>query len=174
MVHKPLRIIAAGGTFDKRYDPIAGALAFGASHIDEVLARCRLNHTACVTELPLLDSLDMTDADRTAVLAACQAAPEAAIVIIHGTDTMPETAHLLGHAALGKTVVLTGAMVPYDLRASDALFNLGFATSAAHILPAGVYIAMGGEVFTWDNVRKDRKAGRFVVLSSDATRQTEL
>jgi L-asparaginase len=165
MAQTPLRIIAAGGTFDKRYEPLTGALNFAATHVHEALVRCRLNHAAAVTELPLLDSLDMQGTDRQAVLAACQTAGEPAIVIVHGTDTMPETARVLGRASLGKTVVITGAMVPYDVRGSDALFNLGFAAAAAHTLPVGVYIAMGGEVFSWDNVRKDRAAGRFVGLS---------
>lgn len=162
MVLKPLKIIVTGGTFDKRYDPIAGALTLGATHIHDILSRCRLNTPAAVAELPLLDSLEMQDADRSAVLGACQSAAETAIVVIHGTDTMPETAQVLGRAALAKTVVITGAMVPYDLRGSDALFNLGFAVSSAQTLPAGVYIAMGAELFSWDNVRKDRAAGRFV------------
>lgn len=164
MQPNPLRVIAAGGTFDKRYDPIAGALTFGETHLHDVLARCRLNQSAALTELALLDSLDMQDADRDAILTACLASREAHIVVIHGTDTMPETAQVLGRSHLAKTVVITGAMVPYDLRGSDALFNLGFAASAAKILPAGVYIAMGGELFSWDNVRKNRALGRFEVL----------
>lgn len=164
MTQKMLRLIASGGTFDKRYEALTGSLTFGATHLHDVLSRCRLNEAATVTELRLLDSLDMQDADREAVLIACQTASEAAIVVIHGTDTMPETAHVIGRAALAKTVVITGAMVPYDLRGSDAMFNLGFAVSAAQTLPVGVYVAMGGEIFSWDNVRKDRAAGRFVTV----------
>ncbi len=165
----PLRIIAAGGTFDKRYNPLNGALHFTVTHLHSVLQRCRLNHPATVTELPLLDSLDMVDADRQRVLDACAAAPEQHIIVVHGTDTMPETAQMLGlalntAALANKTVVITGAMVPYDIDGSDALFNLGFAAAAAQTLPVGVYIAMGGDVFRWDNVRKDRAAGRFVTL----------
>jgi L-asparaginase len=114
--------------------------------------------------LPLLDSLDMQDADRARVLASCSAAPEAAIVIVHGTDTMKDTAAVLGAVALGKTIVLTGAMIPYAIANSDALFNLGFATAAAQTLPPGVYVAMNGQVFSWDNVTKNRAAGVFQPL----------
>jgi L-asparaginase len=173
---KKLRIIAAGGTFDKRYNPLNGALHFTVTHLHAVLQRCRLNTAANISELPLLDSLDMQDADRQRVLDACQNASEQHIIIIHGTDTMPETAQLLGAYfaqtrnlttnQAAKTVIITGAMVPYDIVDSDALFNLGFAAAAAQTLPAGVYIAMGGEVFSWDNVRKDRAAGRFVSVQS--------
>jgi L-asparaginase len=163
---KAMRVIAAGGTFDKRYNPLTGELRFTVTHLPEVLQRCRLNEAAQVTELPLLDSLDMQDADRQRVLAACQAATEQRIIVIHGTDTMPETAQVLGQyfatVESHKTVVITGAMVPYDIAGSDALFNLGFAAAAAQTLAAGVYITMGAEVFSWDNVRKDRAAGRFL------------
>jgi L-asparaginase len=114
--------------------------------------------------LPLLDSLDMKDDDRQRVLAACRAAGEQAIVIIHGTDTMRETAGVLGEAALDKAIVLTGAMIPYEIANSDALFNLGFAAGVAQVLPAGVYVAMNGQVFTWDNVTKNRAAGVFQPL----------
>ena len=163
---KKLRIIAAGGTFDKRYNPLNGALHFTTSHIQAVLLRCRLNAAVTVTELPLLDSLDMVDTDLQRVLDACVAATENALVVIHGTDTMPETAQVLGQyfatVESHKTVVITGAMVPYDIAGSDALFNLGFAAAATQTLAAGVYITMGAEVFSWDNVRKDRAAGRFL------------
>jgi L-asparaginase len=171
---KKLRIIAAGGTFDKRYNPLNGVLHFTVTHLHSVLQRCRLNTAATITELPLLDSLDMLDADRQRVLDACIAAPEQHIVVVHGTDTMPETAQVLGLALSAatmqsKTVVITGAMVPYDIEGSDALFNLGFAAATAQSLPAGVYIAMGGELFHWDNVRKDRAAGRFMTATATAT-----
>ncbi len=129
-----------------------------------VLARTRMTIPVALEVLPLLDSLDMQDADRARVLASCQAAPEQAIVIVHGTDTMRETAAVLGAAALGKTVVLTGAMIPYAIAHSDALFNLGCATAAAQLLQPGVYVAMNGQVFTWDNVTKNRAAGVFQAL----------
>ena len=114
--------------------------------------------------LPLLDSLDMQDQDRQRVLASCQAATEKAIVIIHGTDTMRDTAAVLGAAKLDQTLVLTGAMIPYEIANSDALFNLGFACGVAQALPAGVYVAMNGQVFPWDNVQKNRAAGVFQQL----------
>ena len=123
-----LRIIATGGTFDKHYDELTGTLGFADSHLPAVLARTRMTIPVELEQLPLLDSLDMQDADRQRVLASCRAASEKAIVIIHGTDTMRETAGVLGEAALGKTIVLTGAMIPYEIANSDALFNLGFAT----------------------------------------------
>ena len=159
-----LRIIATGGTFDKHYDELTGTLGFAGSHMPDVLARTRMTIPVALEQLPLLDSLDMQDADRARVLAACSAAPERAIVIVHGTDTMKDTAAVLGAAALDKTVVLTGAMIPYSIANSDALFNLGFATAAAQILPAGVYVAMNGQVFAWDNVTKNRAAGVFQPL----------
>ena len=159
-----LRIIATGGTFDKHYDPISGKLGFAQSHLPEVIARCRITIPVVLEELPLLDSLDMQDGDRARVLASCNAALEKAIVIVHGTDTMRETAALLGAARLDQTIVLTGAMIPYEFANSDALFNLGFATAAAQILPSGVYVAMNGKVFTWDNVAKNRAAGVFQAL----------
>ena len=159
-----LRIIATGGTFDKHYDELSGKLGFAQSHLPAVIARSRMTIPVVLEELPLLDSLDMQDADRARVLAACRAAPEQAIVVVHGTDTMRETAAALGAAALEQTVVLTGAMIPYEIANSDALFNLGFATAAAQTLPAGVYVAMNGKVFTWDKVSKNRAAGVFQAL----------
>jgi L-asparaginase len=159
-----LRIIATGGTFDKHYNELNGTLGFADSHLPAVIARTRMTIPVALEVLPLLDSLDMQDVDRDRVLASCQAAPEAAIVIVHGTDTMRETAAVIGAASLGKTVVLTGAMIPYAIANSDALFNLGFATAAAQTLPAGVYVAMNGKVFTWDNVTKNRAAGVFQAL----------
>ena len=159
-----LRIIATGGTFDKHYDELTGKLGFAESHLPAVLARTRMTIPFELEQLPLLASLDMTDADRARVLASCRAAPEKAVVIVHGTDTMRDTAGVIGAAALGQTIVLTGAMIPYEIANSDALFNLGFATAAAQILPAGVYVAMNGQVFAWDKVTKNRAAGVFQPL----------
>lgn len=159
-----LRIIATGGTFDKHYNELNGTLGFADSHMPAVLARTRMTIPVELEILPLLDSLDMGDEDRARVLASCQAAPEKSIVIVHGTDTMKETAGVLGQVALGKTIVFTGAMIPYSIANSDALFNLGFATAAAQTLPAGVYVAMNGQVFAWDNVTKNKSAGVFQPL----------
>ena len=156
-----LRILATGGTFDKHYDEISGTLGFAGGHLTDAIRRARMLPPAILQELPFLDSLDMREVDRERVLAACQAAPETALVIVHGTDTMPETARVLGAAAMAKTVVLTGAMIPYEIAGSDALFNLGFACGVAGTLPPGVYVAMNATVFAWDSVRKNREDGIF-------------
>ncbi|HEX8605752.1 MAG TPA: asparaginase domain-containing protein [Pseudoduganella sp.] len=156
-----LRIIATGGTFDKHYNELNGTLGFADSHLPAAIARARITAPVELELLPLLDSLDMGDADRARVLAACQAATERAIVIVHGTDTMKETAAVLGPAVLDKTIVFTGAMIPYEIDNSDALFNLGFACGVAQALAPGVYVAMNGQIFAWDNVQKNRAAGVF-------------
>lgn len=159
-----LRIVATGGTFDKRYDPVTGLLGFGATHLHDIVERARLAPPVAV-EAPLqLDSLDMRDADRARVVAACAAAPEARIVVVHGTDTMVDTGRALAAAGLAKTVVLTGAMLPYDVAGSDALFNLGFAVACARTLAPGVWIAMNGRAHAWDRVRKNRALGVFEPL----------
>jgi len=160
-----VRIIATGGTFDKRYDPVAGALAFGDSHLAEIVAQARIAHPVAVEVAMLIDSLDMGDAHRAQVLAACRRATEPGIVVVHGTDTMVETARVLGAAALDKTIVLTGAMVPYDIARSDAMFNLGFALGCVQARPPGVYIAMNARCHRWDAVRKNRELGVFEPLA---------
>lgn len=156
-----LRILVTGGTFDKDYHELEGRLFFRQSHVPEMLrlGRCRL--LVAVEELMLIDSLEMSDADRALVLAACRRAAEERIVITHGTDTMELTARCVGAAALGKTIVLTGAMVPYTFGSSDGLFNLGSAIAYAQALPHGTYVAMNGRYFPWDNVRKNKSSGVF-------------
>ncbi len=156
-----LRIIATGGTFDKHYNELNGVLGFADSHLPEVIKRSRITISAELEVVSLLDSLDMQDTDRQKVLDACQAASEKAIVIVHGTDTMRETAEVLGPVMKDKTIVFTGAMIPYEIANSDALFNFGFACGVAQILPPGVYVAMNGTIFTWDNVTKNKTAGVF-------------
>ncbi len=156
-----LRVIASGGTFDKHYDEIAGKLTFGAGHLAAAITRARITASVTLEELPFLDSLEMQDADRQRILASCRASAQSAIVIIHGTDTMPETAAVLGAAGLSQTIVLTGAMIPYEITNSDALFNFGFACGVVQVLPSGVYVAMNGQFFNWDNVKKNRTAGIF-------------
>lgn len=156
------RVIVTGGTFDKEYDELRGTLSFRKTHLPEMLAlgRCRL--PVVVSTLMMKDSLFMTARDRARVLAACRRAPESRIVVTHGTDTMVETAAILGRAGVpGKTVVLTGAMRPYRFGSSDGLFNLGSALSFAQALPPGVYVAMNGLVFPWDDARKDKAKGVF-------------
>lgn len=154
-------VVVTGGTFDKEYDELRGTLSFGGTHLPEMLAlgRCRLKTR--VLELMMKDSLRMTAADRRKILSACRRAPESRVVITHGTDTMAETAAVLGRGLRGKTVVLTGAMRPYRFGSSDGLFNLGSALSFAQALPPGVYVAMNGLVFSWDDVKKDRRLGVF-------------
>lgn len=156
-----LRIIATGGTFDKQYDPLSGQLVFGASVLPDLIARARLAESPAFEPLMAIDSLDMDDSHRQQVLQACERSPQQHLVIVHGTDTMRETAEVLGRAALRKTIVLTGAMVPCRVDGSDAVFNLGFACAAAQLAAPGVWIAMQGRLFPWNDVRKNREAGRF-------------
>ncbi len=156
-----VRIIITGGTFDKHYDEIRGVLAFKDTHLPEILkyVRCALPIELELNQL--IDSLEMHLDNRLKILESCRRAPESRIVVTHGTDTMIQTGRILGEAALGKTVVLTGAMIPYSFTASDAVFNLGSSIAAVQILPPGVYVAMNGRVFAWDRVRKNRDAGTF-------------
>jgi L-asparaginase len=156
-----IRILVTGGTFDKEYDEIHGRLLFQRTHLGEMLrlARCRLD--VGVRTLFMKDSLDMTGGDRRRVVESCRRCREDRIVVTHGTDTMVETARALLSARLRKTVVLTGAMVPYAFGSSDGLFNLGSALSFAQVLPPGVYVAMNGRFFPADRVRKDRAEGVF-------------
>jgi L-asparaginase len=107
----------------------------------------------------------MTDADRRTLLEQCRQAPEKQIVITHGTDTMVETARILEEGQVGKTIVLTGAMVPYAFGSSDGLFNLGSALSFVQVLPAGVYLAMNGKFFPAGRARKNKKLGVFEATS---------
>ena len=156
-----IRIIITGGTFDKHYDEIRGSLTFKDSHLPEILKFVRCTVPIEVELNQLIDSLDMHTSNRLRVLESCRRASEERIVITHGTDTMVETAAVLGEAGLAKTVILTGAMVPYIFNNSDAVFNLGCALTAVQLLPHGVYIAMNGRVFGWDKVRKNRELGVF-------------
>ena len=156
-----IRIIITGGTFDKQYDEIRGKLTFKDTHLPEILKFVRCTVPIEVELNQLIDSLDMLTANRLQILESCRRAPEEHIVITHGTDTMVETAEVLGGARLGRTIVLTGAMVPYVFTGSDAVFNLGCAVTAVQLLPPGVYIAMNGRVFPWEKVRKNRDRGVF-------------
>ncbi len=154
-------LFITGGTFDKEYDEIHGRLYFKDTHVAEMLRLGRCHVEVKVRTLMMVDSLDMTDADRALILDHCRRADEERIVVTHGTDTMEATARVLGEGLSGKTVVLTGAMVPYAFGSSDGLFNLGSAIALAQSLPHGVYVAMNGRFFTWDNVRKNRDLGVF-------------
>ncbi|HVO38811.1 MAG TPA: asparaginase domain-containing protein [Spirochaetia bacterium] len=156
-----IRIIITGGTFDKIYDEIHGSLTFKDTHLPEILKFVRCTVPLELELNQLIDSLDMQTANRLQVLESCRRALEDRIVITHGTDTMIETAAVLGEAALPKTVVMTGAMVPYIFNNSDAVFNLGCAMTAVQLLPAGVWVTMNGRVFPWNSVRKNRELGVF-------------
>ena len=161
-----VRVFVTGGTFDKEYDELSGQLYFRNTHVDEMLRRGRCGLDVDVETLMMVDSLDMTDAQRAMIVRACRDCDETQIVITHGTDTMVETARAIADGIEGKTVVLTGAMVPYAFGSSDGLFNLGSALSFVQALPAGVYIAMNGKSFPWNDVRKNRDAGVFERLSA--------
>ncbi len=160
-----IRLFVTGGTFDKEYDELSGQLFFQDTHVHAMLKLGRCLADVRVRTLMMIDSLEMTDEDRRLILDNCRKAAEDRIVVTHGTDTMAETARLLGENLTGKTVVLTGAMVPYAFGSSDGLFNLGSALSFAQALPEGVYVAMNGRCFTWDNVRKNRERGVFEALA---------
>jgi L-asparaginase len=157
----PIRILVTGGTFDKEYDELSGRLFFKDTHVPEMLRLGRSHLDTSLRTVMMVDSLEMTDGDRQAVLVNCREAPEQRIVVTHGTDTMVETARVLAAGALEKTIVLTGAMIPYAFGSSDGLFNLGSALSFAQVLPSGVYIAMNGRCFSWNRVRKNVTLGVF-------------
>ena len=165
-----IRIFVTGGTFDKTYDEIRGGLAFADTHLPEMLRLGRSRVDVSVRTLMMIDSLEMTEADRELIVRNCAHCPELRIVITHGTDTMVETAAALARAPAisNKTIVLTGAMIPYAFGSSDGLFNLGSALSFAQILPAGVYVAMNGQHFAWDRVRKNRETGAFEAIPAPA------
>jgi L-asparaginase len=157
-----IRILVTGGTFDKEYDELGGRLYFKDTHVPEMLDRGRCRVDVAVHTVMMIDSLDLDERGRAAIVRRCRESAERCIVVTHGTDTMVETARALADAALpAKTIVLTGAMVPYAFGSSDGLFNLGSALSFAQVLPPGVYVAMNGRHFAWDNVRKNRATGVF-------------
>jgi L-asparaginase len=156
-----IRILITGGTFDKEYNELTGQLYFQDSHLPEMLKLGRCNLDLEVRTLMMVDSLEMTDDDREIIVEHCRRAPESRIVITHGTDTMVETAVAIARPALDKTVILTGAMIPYKFGSSDGLFNLGSALAFAQTLPHGVYVAMNGRYFPWNKARKNRQTGMF-------------
>ncbi|MHB1193685.1 MAG: asparaginase domain-containing protein [Longimicrobiales bacterium] len=158
---EPIRLFITGGTFDKEYDEINGRLFFEDTHLPQMLelGRCRADVRS--RTLMMVDSMEMADADRELIAHNCADAPERHIVITHGTDTMVGTARALAARVQGKTIVLTGAMVPFAFGSSDGLFNLGGAITAVQVLPPGVYVTMNGRVFPWDRVRKNRSTGVF-------------
>ncbi len=157
----PIRLFVTGGTFDKEYDMMNGQLFFRDTHLPEIFELGRCNLPIRIRTLMMIDSLEMTDADREIIAHNCRQSTERHILITHGTDTMVETAAFLASARLDKTIVLTGAMIPYKFGSSDGFFNLGNALAYVQLLPSGVYVAMNGRHFPWNNVRKNRKTGFF-------------
>jgi L-asparaginase len=157
----PIRIFVTGGTFDKEYNELTGDLFFKDTHVQEMLrlGRCKLDLS--ISTLMMIDSLDMNDALRLQISEACISSSEDKILITHGTDTMAFTASVLADRVKGKTIVLTGAMVPYKFGSSDGLFNLGSALAYVQSLPPGVYVAMNGKIFDGKNVKKNKETGEF-------------
>lgn len=161
----PIRIFVTGGTFDKEYNELNGELFFKDTHLHEMLRLGRSKLQLEVTTLMMIDSLDMQDEDRERIATACIEAKEQKILITHGTDTMPITAAMLSQKVINKTIVITGAMVPYKFGSSDGLFNLGAALAFVQSLPHGVYVAMNGKIFRGDNVMKNKATGEFEAIN---------
>ncbi len=159
-----VRIFITGGTFDKEYNEITGQLYFNDSHLQDLLEMGRSKVPVEIRTLMMVDSLEMTDQDRELIAHQCNHCDEDKIVITHGTDTMNITAQLLAQKVKNKTIILTGAMIPIKFGSSDGLFNLGSALAFAQTLSAGVYVAMNGRYFNWDNVRKNKQTGMFEEL----------
>tara|TARA_Y100000814_G_scaffold150859_1_gene109923 strand:- start:656 stop:1153 length:498 start_codon:yes stop_codon:yes gene_type:complete len=161
MIKEKILILVTGGTFDKEYNEITGKLFFNQSHIKEMLDLGRCKIKVDIKNLMLKDSLDMDENDREQILQACLKTNSKKIVITHGTDTMTNTAEILNKNIKNKTIVFTGAMIPYKFGASDGLFNLGSALTAVQTLTNGIYIAINGNIFKSDQVKKNRKEGIF-------------
>ncbi len=156
-----VRIFITGGTFDKEYNELTGQLYFKDTHLQDLLNMGRCHVPVAIRTLMMIDSLEMTSEDRDLIVHQCNQCDETKIVITHGTDTMSETAKVLAQKIKDKTIVLTGAMIPIKFGSSDGLFNLGSALAFAQTLPTGVYVAMNGRYFHWDNVRKNKQTGMF-------------
>jgi len=156
-----IRIFITGGTFDKEYNELTGQLYFKDTHMNELLEKGRCQVPVEIRTLMMVDSLEMTPGDRELIARQCNQCEEKQIIVTHGTDTMSETAQVLAARVQGKTIVLTGAMIPIKFGSSDGLFNLGSALAFAQALPPGIYVAMNGRYFHWDNVRKNRQTGVF-------------
>jgi len=156
-----ITLLLTGGTLDKHYNELTGELGFQHTHLDAMLQQARCQVDLSIQQVIFKDSLDMQDADRQQILHACLNSQTQRIVITHGTDTMVETATTLAHSIQDKTIVLLGAMIPYTLKNSDSLFNLGAAIAAVQCLKSGIYITMNGKIFSWDQVKKNRQLGQF-------------
>ena len=156
-----IRIIITGGTFDKEYNEKTGELYFNDSHIPGMLELGRSRLNISIRTLMMVDSRDMSEDDKEIIAKNCMNAQENRIVITHGTDTMVDTARTIAQTVKEKTIVITGAMIPYTFGSSDGLFNLGSAIAFVQTLPPGIYIAMNGRYFPWDNVRKNKEICEF-------------
>ncbi|MFM6994622.1 MAG: asparaginase domain-containing protein [Sediminibacterium sp.] len=156
-----IQVFVTGGTFDKEYNELNGNLYFKETHLHEMLSLGRSKLDLSIDALMMKDSLDFVEADRALIASACNATTAQKILITHGTDTMTTTAMFLQKSCPNKTIVLTGAMIPYKFGSSDGLFNLGSALAFTQVLPAGVYIAMNGKYFEADKVRKNTEKGEF-------------
>ena len=161
-----IKIFVTGGTFDKEYNELNGALYFKETHLHEMLELGRSQIKVDIETLMMKDSLDMSDDDQNSIVQRCFESNEDKILITHGTDNMVKTAKLLAAQINDKTIVLTGAMIPYKFGSSDGLFNLGSALSFLQSLPHGIYIAMNGNIFNWDNVKKNKELGLFQPLKN--------
>ena len=161
-----IRLLITGGTIDKVYNQSNGELEFDQTHFPEILSRARVEVDLMIEELILIDSLDMVDSDRELIVEKCTKCEEKHILITHGTDTMCETANLLGESSIDKTIVLFGSMVPYAVNGSDAFFNFGCALGSLQLLKAGVYISMNGRILSWNDVEKNKSLGTFQTRSS--------
>ena len=160
-----IQIVITGGTFDKSYDSVNGQLYFKKTHLPEMLARSRCSLDVDIQTLMMKDSLEMSNKDVESVVEACQECPSQLIIITHGTDTITHTAAALAKADLGKTIVLTGAMIPYAFgSSSDGFFNLGCALAFVQTQKPGVYVTMQGQCFDWNQVKKDKEKGIFYNL----------
>ena len=159
-----IRIFITGGTFDKEYNELNGQLYFKDSHLQDLLEMGRNQVAVEIRTLMMIDSLEMTAEDRELIVHQCKNCDEDRIVITHGTDTMEDTARLLSQSINDKTIILTGAMIPIKFGSSDGLFNLGSALAFCQSLSSGIYIAMNGRCFNWDNVRKNKLTGIFEEL----------
>jgi L-asparaginase len=162
----PIKIFVTGGTFDKEYNELNGKLYFKKTHLHEMLALGRSQLKVDIETIMMKDSLEMSNDDRNTIVQQCLESDESKILITHGTDTMVETATLLAKKITTKTIVLTGAMIPYKFGSSDGLFNLGSALSFLQSLPHGIYIAMNGNIFNWNNVKKNKQLGLFQPLKN--------
>jgi L-asparaginase len=160
-----IQVYVTGGTFDKEYNLITGQLYFKDTHLDDMFERGRCTLDIDIKTLMMVDSLEMTDADREIIAYSCEKCNNEKILLTHGTDTMVETASYIAGKNINKTIVLTGAMIPYSFGgSSDGFFNLGSALAFVQVLPVGVYVVMNGRYYNWDNVKKNKSTGNFETI----------